>query len=143
MREELNQKLDNEKLIKTNVDAAGSELQKVKGKNKALSSPIAEEDHVIDHDKLYTDLKEATLDNLDKNQTLATNKKDIKELEVKIMLIEDDIGNIKSQCQELEDQINSPVKEYAVYQVDESGLDKLKKELERKRKDLMALEDQK
>jgi hypothetical protein len=141
LREELNQKLENEKIIKGNVDAASEELKKIKG--SAKKAPVIDADHDVDHDKLYTDLKEATLDNLDKNQTLATNKKDVKELEVKIMLIEDDINNIRRTCQELEDAINVPLKVYPSLVVDESELNRLKKELADKRAQLQALEKQK
>ena len=140
LREELAQKLENEKVIEENVTAAGAELKKTKG--TAKSAPVFEADHNVDHDKLYTDLKEATLDNLDKNQSLATYKKDIKELEVKILLIEDDINNIRSQCQDLESSLEITTKEYPVLEVDESELDGLRAELEAKRRQLSELEAQ-
>lgn len=141
LKDELDQKLENEKIIQNNVNAASEELKKVKG--SAKKAPEFEDDHNVDHDKLYTDLKEVTLDNLDKNQTLATYKKDIKELEVKIMLIEDDINSIRQQCSELEDALNVPPKEYPVLEVDESELNRLKAELANKRKELSNLEREK
>ena len=64
-----------------------------KGAKKA--SLLFEEDLNIDHENLYGDLKEVTLDNLDKNQSLATGKKNVKELKVKILLIQDDINSLQ------------------------------------------------
>lgn len=141
LRDELNQKLENEKVIKGNADAASDELKKLR--KNAKKAPDADGDLNIDHEKLYGDLKEVTLDNLDKNQTLATSKKDVKELEVKIMLIEDDINGLQKQCQELEDFLNVPPKVYPVLEVDESELIRLRKELRNKQEELQALEVEK
>jgi hypothetical protein len=138
LRDELTQKLENETVIKGNVDAASDELKKLR--KNAKKSPEADGDLNIDHEKLYGDLKEVTLDNLDKNQTLATSKKDVKELEVKIMLIGDDISGLQAQCQELEDFLNIPEKVYSVLEVDESELNRLRKELRTKQEELQALE---
>lgn len=141
LKEELKQKLENEKIIQGNVEVANAELKKIK--KSAKKAPEIPQDHDVDHDKLYTELKEVTLDNIEKNQMLATHKKDVKEIEVKILLIQDDIGNLKTQCDELEAAINVPIKQYPVLEVDESELIRLRKELDSKKKLLSDLENQK
>ena len=141
LKEELNQKLENEKIIQGNVDVANAELKKIK--KNAKKAPEIPRDHDVDHDKLYTELKEVTLDNIEKNQMLATHKKDVKEIEVKILLIQDDIQNLKNQWNELEDALKVPIKQYPVLQVDESELNRLKKELDAKKRQLSDLENQK
>lgn len=141
LKDELKQKVENEKIIKGNVDDANAELKKLR--KTAKKAPDVDQDNNIDYDKLYSDLKEVTLDNLDKNQNLATNKKDVKELEVKIMLIEDEINILKKSCQEIQDVFKVPMKEYPVLKVDESELERLRKELRDKQQELRDLEQQK
>ena len=142
LRDELDQKLDNEKVIKGHVDTATNELKNLRKGTKKASLPF-EEDLNIDHEKLYGDLKEVTLDNLDKNQSLATGKKDVKELEVKILLIQDDINNLQNSCKELEDFVdNNQPKVYPVLKIDDSELERLRRELRAKQKELKELEDQ-
>ena len=140
LKEELDQKLENEKVIKGHVEASAAELKKLRKTSK--KAPEADEDLDFDHEKLYGDLKEVTLDNLEKNQSLATSQKDVKELEVKILLIQDDINNLKSSCEELEIILSENQREYQDLDIDESELERLKKELKTKKSELRRLEDQ-
>jgi len=141
LKDELNQKLENEKNIKSNVESAKGELAKMRKTVK--KGPMIQEDINIDQEKIYGDLKEVTLDNLDKNQSLATSKKDVKELEVKIMLIENELEEYRSQFEELEGSFKQPMKEYAALQIDESELERLRREYEKKQQELRKLEDEK
>jgi hypothetical protein len=141
LKEELKQKLENEANIKENVKAAQEELDKLK--QSAKKAPKLDQDLQLDQDKIYIDLKEVTLDNLDKNQSLATSKKEVKELEVKIMLIENELDELRAQYEELEGLFNQPMKDYPKLELDESELERLRKELARKKKEIQTLEEQK
>jgi len=69
--------------------------------------------------------------------------KDVKELEVKILLIQDDINNLQNSCKELEDFMdNNQPKVYPALKVDDSELERLRRELRTKQKELKELEDQ-